>query len=136
MPAALALAKRGAEQVATSPLTAKVGSLVTKLGRRITPLTAAVQVANGDVKGAAKSAAVGAAATYGPRVVQGLAARAATALPASPVAVGAGAGLAVPALALAAIQHDANRKPQIDPTANTPASTILRGFLGWPGSGR
>jgi hypothetical protein len=43
-------------------------------------------------------------------------------------ASGAGAGLAPSLFFLGALERDANRAPQIGPNADTPVSTILRGF--------
>jgi type IV secretion system protein TrbL len=148
IPAALAGAKRLAEEIATNP---KTGKAVTKLAgpatqtlmRRAAPLAAGMKLYQGDLPGAAGAylggAALNAAVKRAPAVVLRLAGAAATRLPAgtaagagataaAPFALGAGLGAAVPAAALAAIERDANRRPTIDPTRNTPASAIFRGF--------
>jgi hypothetical protein len=45
-----------------------------------------------------------------------------------PAVAGATTGAAVPLGFLGLLERDANRTPEIDPAANTPASGILRGF--------
>lgn len=113
-PVALALAKRAAEQFATSPVVGKTLSAVAKRGAAASAPVALYQAATGDIKGAAKTAAVGAVTSQAPRVVQAVASRAATALPvASPAAIGAGAGLALPLVFLGLLQRDVNRKVEV-----------------------
>jgi hypothetical protein len=142
IPAAVAGAKTLAEEVATNPRTVQVVNKLARgaaghLARTVTPLAVGAQLLKGDIKGAATTglggALTSAAVKRAPAAVLRLAGAAANLLPsgaaaAAPLAAGAGLGAAVPAAALAAIEADANRRPTIDPTRATPASSIFRAF--------
>jgi hypothetical protein len=143
LPGVLRLGHRVAEQLATSPNLGKAAA--GKALDRLNVVKQVYDVATGKQSAldAGKDAAVnyvGGRAVQAPRALQAAlrivmptlqrGAQAVASLPAvsGSAATGAAFGAGLPALLLAALQRDANRRPEIDPNANTPASTILRGF--------